>query len=72
MGFEKFENGRTIKLTEAVCKAETVKKWHLSNLSNTPKIFCPMMVLTIGHKMGQKICPWWTLGLGNHFGSKIT
>ena len=26
-------------LTEAVCKAETVQKWHLSNFSNTLKIF---------------------------------
>ena len=39
-------------LTDAVRKLETAEKWHLSNLSHTPKYFCPMMVLTIGHKIG--------------------
>ena len=59
------------KLTDVVRKFGTAEKCHLSNLSNTPQNFCPMMVLTIGHKMGQKNCPWWAPGLGNHFGLHI-
>ena len=58
-------------LTDAVWMLETAEKWHLSNLNHTSKNFCPMMVLTIGHKMGQKNCPWWAPGLGNHFGLHI-
>ena len=60
-----------IGLTDIVRKVGTAEKCHLSNLSNTPQNFCPMMVLTIGHKMGQKNCPWWAPGLGNHFGLHI-
>ena len=41
-------------LTDAVWMLETAEKWHLSNLNHTSKNFCPMMVLTIGHK---KIAP---------------
>ena len=59
-------------LTDAVCKFGTAEKWHLSNLSNTSQNFCPMMVLTIGHKMDQKNCPLWAPGLENHFGPQIT
>ena len=50
-------------LTEAVWINETAEKCHLSNLSNTPQNFCPMMILTIGHKMGQKNCPWVAPGI---------
>ena len=39
-------------LTDTVRMTGTAEKWHLSNLSNTPQNFCPMMVLTIGHKKG--------------------
>ena len=55
-------------LTDTVGMTGTAEKWHLSN---TPQNFCPMMVLTIGHKMGQKICPWVAPGIGNHFGLHI-
>ena len=50
-------------LTDTVRKVETAEKCHLSNLSNTPQNFCPMMILTIGHKMGQKNCPWVAPGI---------
>ena len=39
-------------LTDTVGMTGTAEKWHLSNLSNPPQNFCPMMVLTIGHNKG--------------------
>ena len=50
-------------LTDTVRKIGTAEKWHLSNLNNTHQNFCPMMVLTIGHKKGWKNCPWRALAI---------
>ena len=55
------------RLTEAVWLNETVEKYHLNNLCNTPQNFCPMMVERFAPEgpqaletiLGQKSHEFW-------------